>query len=448
MLRVLVALVLCSAASARHYDALSSTCLNAKPISGNVGPVPSAKECEAKCDAQAAAAPGTGQMPCVGVDTNGKTNCYLKSVCGGKAGHCGSSECGYRAVGVAPPAPPPGPLPPVPPAPPGVTLRAAAEKHGLLIGAATNVNGISKAGPYKTTEQAQYSLTTAENACKVGPIHPREGPNGFDWKGCDEIFAQADAANQTVRGHNLCWHTENPAWLTTGKHTPAQLRSFLQEHITAVVKHYGERAYCWDVVNEAIEDGGAPAHANSTGLKPSKPWYPAVPNYIDVAFKAAAAARGPGSKVKLFYNDYSADGVNPKSDKVYNLVKGMQERGVPIDGVGLQFHISVQNPPSLDAIAANMARFGKLGLEVHITELDLKCPEGCSLEAQAHLYADILKVCLAAPTCKSFETWGFTDADTWIGAAQRPLPFDEQYSPKPAVAAMINALLNASVTQY
>jgi hypothetical protein len=115
-------------------------------------------------------------------------------------------------------------------------------------------------------------------------------------------------------------------------------RSFiLQEHVTAVVKHYGERAYCWDVVNEAIEDGGGPARArshcrfvlplihfipvlltylvhlflerqydrtpgpargNSTGLKPSAPWYPAVPDYIDVAFKAAAAARGPGSKVR------------------------------------------------------------------------------------------------------------------------------------------------------
>ena len=169
--------------------------------------------------------------------------------------------------------------------------------------------------------------------------------------------------------------------------------------------------------------------------------YPAVPNYIDIAFNAAAAARGANSSVKLFYNDYSAEGINAKSTKVYNLVKSMIERGIPIDGVGLQFHISVDGHPSLDEIAQNMARLAKLGLEIHITEMDLKCPQGCSLNAQAKLYADILKVCMAEPMCKVFETWGFTDSDTWIGADKRPLPFDEQFKAKPAVDAMINAML-------
>jgi GH35 family endo-1,4-beta-xylanase len=103
-----------------------------------------------------------------------------------------------------------------------------------------------------------------------------------------------------------------------------------------------------------------------------------VPNYIDIAFQAAAAARGANSSVKLFYNDYSAEPMNAKSDKVYNLVKGMKERGIPIDGVGLQFHISVDGHPPLEEIAENMARLGKLGLEVHITEMDLKCPQGCT----------------------------------------------------------------------
>jgi hypothetical protein len=85
--------------------------------------------CEAKCDAQAAAAPGTGKTPCDGVDY-GSGSCYLKSACGGTAGACESGECGYRAVSAAPGPPPPGPpLPPVPPSPPGVTLRAAAERH-------------------------------------------------------------------------------------------------------------------------------------------------------------------------------------------------------------------------------------------------------------------------------------------------------------------------------
>ena len=121
-----------------------------------------------------AAAPGTGQAACRAVDTDGH-KCYLKATCGGTPGPC-SGMCGYRDTSPAPPPPPP--APPVPPSPPGVTLRAAGQKHGVFMGAATNVAGLQKDKAYKQTEQEQYSLTTAENACKVGPIHPKPGPGG------------------------------------------------------------------------------------------------------------------------------------------------------------------------------------------------------------------------------------------------------------------------------
>lgn len=115
------------------------------------------------------------------------------------------------------------------------------------------------------------------------------------------MFSDAAAANQSVRGHNLCWHTENPNWLINGNFTPTELTQILQEHIATVVAHYGTHAESWDVVNEALDNNG---------LKPSAPWYPAVPNYIDVAFRAARKAGGPN--VKLFYNDYSVEAMNAK----------------------------------------------------------------------------------------------------------------------------------------
>ena len=60
----------------------------------------------------------------------------------------------------------------------------------------------------------------------------------------------------------------------------------------------------------------------------------------------------------------------------------------------------------------------------------------------------MLRACLANPgVCTSFESWGFTDAVTWLtgsrckGAADcHPLPFDEQYQPKPAAVAMLKVL--------
>ena len=91
-----------------------------------------------------------------------------------------------------------------------------------------------------------------------------------------------------------------------------------------------------------------------------------------------------------------------------------------------------------------MARLAALGLEVHVTELDVKCPNGCDLAQQANVYRQLLRVCLAQPACTNFETWGFTDKYTWVGADNRPLPFDQNFGPKPAVYSMLAEFANAA----
>ena len=439
-------------AAAPIYTPLTTSCKNAVAVSGKL-PCTSVADCEAQCTAQAAAAPGTGQTPCVGVDTDGKSVCFLKSQCEGTPGTCAShGTCGY--VTKQAPTPPPTVPPPIPPAPFGMTLREAADMRGRFIGAATNVAGLTSTTDlqYKAVVQKHFSLTTAENACKVGPIHPAPGPDGYSWEGCDTIFAEAEKANQTVRGHNLCWHTENPSWLNDTL-TKDELIAALQSHITAVIGHYGTRAYAWDVVNEAISDNVKPGGLPNSSFKKAVPWYPQVPNYVDLAFLAADKARklagAPG--VKLFYNDYSVGDINAKSTAMYNMVKDMQERLIPIDGIGLQFHISLSNAGHwMSTVSANIARFAALGLEVHITELDIKCvPKGSTkpctpemLEAQAQLYAAVVHACLEHPMCKSIETWGFTDKDTWIGSSTMPLPFNTTYGKKPAFDGIVDAFLH------
>jgi len=192
-----------------------------------------------------------------------------------------------------------------------------------------------------------------------------------------------------------------------------------------------EKTICWDVVNEAIADNPNP----SDPLKHNV-WYPTLTNYIDVAFQAA---RNADSTVKLFYNDYGAEGLGGKSDAVYNLVKGMKSRGIPIDGVGLQMHVATSYYPSYSQIVSNIQRLGALGLQVHITEMDVKCPDPCNKNLQAQVYSDVLHACLTnSNICKSFQSWGFTDKYTWLGQNQHPLPFDENYAKKPAYQAILN----------
>jgi endo-1,4-beta-xylanase len=254
-----------------------------------------------------------------------------------------------------------------------------------------------------------------------------------------------------LRGHNLCWHNYNRAWLAKGNFTPNQLYTLLQTYITTVAGHFQGKVFAWDVVNEALADNGS-------GLRDSI-WYnrPGIgltgPGYIDQAFRWAHAA---DPKALLFYNEYDVEDVNRKSDAMYSLVKGMLSRGVPIHGVGLQFHVTAKpsdvSPAGLDA---NMARFAALGLQIHITELDVRVPVDANgsasandLTAQAQRYYDVVAACLKYKACTAIQTWGFTDKHSWIpqfykgyGAA---LPFDKNYQPKPAYASMLNALTGAT----
>jgi endo-1,4-beta-xylanase len=251
-----------------------------------------------------------------------------------------------------------------------------------------------------------------------------------------------------VRGHTLLWSEYNPAWLVEGRFTPAQMSELLREHITRVMRHYRGKVFAWDVVNEVFLADGS--------VEPSV-WYdqPGIgfkgrgTAYVEQAFRWARAA---DPDALLFYNDYDTEGVNPKSDAVYAMVRDFRQRGVPIDGVGIQAHIMELETRDLETLEANIARLAALGLQVHITELDAGLPlnpdgslkDPSALGRQAEIYRRIADACLRHPRCTAFQTWGFTDRYTWIpnftrGTKGMPLPFDSRYGKKPAYDALLEA---------
>lgn len=255
------------------------------------------------------------------------------------------------------------------------------------------------------------------------------------------------------RLHNMVWGSQNPNWLLAIKDA-ATLIDVMGAHIAGVLGPLANVSYAVDVVNEAVADGGAELY------KPSPPWYPAVPDYVERAFRLADATRKASANpaVKLFYNEYGAEGSGAKSDKVYGMLKDFVSRGVPVDGVGLQMHISVDGSPSEAELSANIARLVALGLEVHVTEMDVRCVPPCGadrLATQATIYAGVVKACkdnsaATAPSgkggCKSVETWGLTDRHTWITdfdnpnhVDEKPLQFDVNYNKKPCFASQLAA---------
>jgi endo-1,4-beta-xylanase len=326
------------------------------------------------------------------------------------------------------------------------TLREAAAKRRLLFGTAIAAQWLTAEPIYATTAGQEFSQAEPENEMKFGSLHPRPDtdPNPYDFKGADAIVAFAEAHKMKVRGHCFVWHNQVARWVTTSNFTPEQLSTTLHSHIDTVAKHFKGKVYAWDVVNEAFNDDGSLRHTV---------WYDrpgigmATQNtaYIEQAFRWAHEA---DRRAKLYYNDYSDETINRKSDGIYAMLKDFKKRRVPVDGVGFQMHVDLRanNPTTLESIKKNFQRFADLGLDIQITELDISLSDNTpeSLTKEADLYRAITQICLDQRRCKAIQIWGFTDKHSWISQFNRnrgwALLFDDKYMPKPAYTAVLEAL--------
>jgi len=315
----------------------------------------------------------------------------------------------------------------------GTGLRDLAAARGIDIGAAVAVSPLAGDEQYRTVLAREFGMVVGENAFKWESLHIT--PNLYFFDQTDEIVAFAEANGMKVRGHTLVWHSQNPGWLARKIKTRDEAIAVLKDHIQTVVGRYKGRIAAWDVVNEAVDD--------STGELRESPWLTAIgPDYIALAFQFAHEA---DPAAKLYYNDYGAEGVGGKGDAVYELVKGLKEQGVPIDGVGWQGHFQANS--FISDMKINGQRIADLGLEVSITELDIRIPIPATetgLAGQAKTYGNVTRICLDLPNCKAIATWGFTDLHSWVPGfftgAGAALPFDENYQPKPAYEAIAGAL--------
>ena len=245
--------------------------------------------------------------------------------------------------------------PPADAAPPS-TLKQAGALRRVLVGVAVDADELSVPitdPEYEATLGAEYSLLEPENDMKWGVIGAQQGV--YNFAPGDSIVSFARAHHMKIRGHNLCWNSDNPPWLENM--SSSALYQTLQAYIAAVVGHYKGSLLAWDVVNEAISD-----QAGTTGtlLKDSL-WYntPGVglsgTAFVEQAFRWARAA-DPGAL--LFYNDYGIEVTGNKSTALINMLTDFKSRGVPIDGIGLEMHVDTTTdyPTSFPAALPGLYR--------------------------------------------------------------------------------------------
>lgn len=322
------------------------------------------------------------------------------------------------------------------------SLKQAASASGRRIGVALDAAPLSEA-IYREIAVREFNYATAANEMKWDSLQPQ--PGQFNYARADQIVNFAEQNGLDVKGHTLVWFRQLPSWVQQLSGA-ANVRAAMLNHIQTVVGRFRGRVVAWDVVNEAWNDDGLSMRdlifQRALG-----------DGYIDEAFRAARAA---DPDAKLYYNDFGTEGLSAKANAVYEMLRGMLERGVPIDGVGLQMHtLNINGAPTIADFIANIERLAALGLDVVISEMDIStCASGGSvaerLSAQRERVYNLVAACVTRPACTEITLWGLTDRYSWLDTnpdisqcanGQQPLGllFDANYQPKPAYEAALSA---------
>ena len=343
------------------------------------------------------------------------------------------------------------------------TLKSAFADD-FLIGVALNRRQVDGRDPAAGALAAKhFSALTAENDMKWPFVHP--APGRYDFATADAYVDFAEKHGMAMIGHTLVWHSQNPPWLFKEEDGRSASREVMlarmRDHIHTVVGRYKGRIKGWDVVNEALADGGDEMLRDS-------PWRRIIgDDYLDHAFRFAREA---DPAAELYYNDYGLEN-GRKREKCVAMLRGMIARGVPVDGVGTQSHFHL-NHPSVAEVEKTITAFASLGLKVMVTELDVDVlpsrghsgiadvnrreeaspelnpyadglPAGIQ-EKLARRYSELFDVYVkhrASITRVTF--WGLDDGHSWLnhfpirGRTNHPLLFDRGLKPKPAFGAVV-----------
>jgi endo-1,4-beta-xylanase len=282
-----------------------------------------------------------------------------------------------------------------------------------------------------------FNLLTA-GGMKWSDIHP--GPDTYNFTEADWNMNFAEKNGMRVHGHNLCWNSpSNPEWLKSFNNQ-LNAKQLLTSHITTVMKRYQGRVDSWDVVNEPLVSWSR----RSDGLYPGT-WLNLLgPEYIDIAFRAAAAA---DPKPLRILNIYDVEQGTPDDDltrtRTLALLKQLVARGVPIQAVGLESHLDASQPLGGGPFIEFVKQIRGLGLEVVVTELDVKETRTTGTSSDwdqtvAKYYGDYLTEILPAVNPSFVIFWSL--ADRWeAGKRVQGLTLN-QLTPRLGYQAALTAL--------
>ena len=352
--------------------------------------------------------------------------------------------------------------------PDGPTLKELAKRHGIEIGAnfpslvfgksPNNWGESPTIGIEKAIVEDQFTVMTA--GWEMYPGKSWTVPGKYDFDGCDVVVKWCQDRDIKLHGHGLgyaCrvgWFKKLPADTDAQR---AKIRCTYETYIRDTAKHFAGKIDLWDVCNEQLN-----VPYCSSGFRTNECYWKAYqtdPN--DLASGAEwyrrtfRLAQEVDPNTKLILLDFNNEILCPKSDFMFAFVKQLKAEGVPIHGVGFQMHLNTNlrrdkgNPLKTDdgyfaSLADNFRRFSELGLDLWITEMDVKIDPEKDLEAelqrQAMIYGRVTEIALSPPNFRGLKYWGIIDRKVWGPIPERPYIFDGEGRAKPAFYAVQKAL--------
>lgn len=319
-------------------------------------------------------------------------------------------------------------------------LKSLTGRQGVQLGVHIQLSRLHDP-VYPELAASQFGFAVIDGEAHWRTTRPSEGT--FDFKEPDEVVEYAEKHAMPVQAHHLIWGEEQwlPKWLRNGSYTPEQLRQFQKDYIFKTVSHYKGRVIEWSVVNENF--------SRAKNYYNLKDWWAdrigMTEQDLDNYFRWARQA---DPNAKLLLNDFSNEVQNEISDAQYKYIKAAKARGVPIDGLGMQFHINAANPPSKAAVIKNMQRFQAIGVPVYITEFDvnvnkLEGTKEAKRQIEAKVTKDMAEACRESGACPSFAAFGVTEKNDVLKSVghtdSHSFMFDSRFRPKPSYFAFREA---------
>jgi endo-1,4-beta-xylanase len=246
-------------------------------------------------------------------------------------------------------------------------------------------------------------------------------------------------------GQSLVWFSELPDWFKVAPN--ADIEGIMNKRIDTLIGRYKDQIKFWNVVNEAVNDGGGPEWGDdgpAGTLRMKNKWVEAMgTDYIRKAFVQAHAV---DPTAVLYYNDFNLEHVEnqAKFEGVKNLLIDLKKQGTPVHALGWQMHL---RPDTFTFDAAilleRMNEIADLGFDNYITELDVELPENAraaDYEQQKQIYKAVVETFLKARRHKTIVTWGIHDGDPGWLTNNHPFLFDENFNKKPAYFGVQEAL--------